>query len=148
MNVKDILADKGDEVEGVDHLASALDAAMQMNDRRIGSLVVIRGTTVAGIVTERDILRKVVAERRDPGTTRVKEIMSTPVAVCHRETPLEELRMIMTQKRIRRLPVVENGELQGIITIGDVLAHESDSKQMTIEYLYEYLYSPAAPPGA
>lgn len=145
--VSDILARKGDEVACIDYMATALDAARQMNDRRIGSLVVLRGTTVIGIVTERDVLRKVVAGGLDPATTRVNSIMSSPVAVCEPDTDIEEISAIMTQKRIRHLPVVVDGRLQGIVTIGDVIASRMDQSEVTIQYLYEYLYSSSAPSG-
>ncbi len=140
---KDILQKKGHEVASIVEDLSTLDAAREMNLRRIGSLVVVKGDRVVGIVTERDILTRVVAESRDSGTTRVAEVMTSPVACCKLETSLEECRSVMTELRIRHLPVVEEGKLQGIVTSGDVLAFEATEQQSTIEYLYNYLYGTA-----
>lgn len=146
--VKHILERKSADVESIDREATALDAARQMNQCRIGSLVVTDGELVVGIVTERDILRRVVAAERDPVSITVHAIMSAPVACCRLETDLEECRTVMAERRIRRLPVVEEGVLKGIVTAGDLLAFELTSRDATIEYLNEYLYSPGAPRGA
>ncbi|MEX2015270.1 MAG: CBS domain-containing protein, partial [Candidatus Hydrogenedentales bacterium] len=78
----------------------------------------------------------------------VDTIMSAPVACCRLATALEECRAAMTEKRIRHLPVVENDHLAGIVTMGDLMAHEIKEHESTIEYLNEYLYSPHAPMGA
>lgn len=137
---KDILARKSSEVATVDHEATVRDAALLMNTHRIGSVVVTHGERVVGIFTERDILQRVVAKDRDPASTKVHEVMSTPMAVCHRETPLVDCRALMTNKRIRHLPVVEDGRLMGIISSGDLLAFEVADQQTTIEYLHDYLY--------
>jgi CBS domain-containing protein len=138
--VRDILAKKGGYVAAVGRDHSVLDAAKEMNVRRVGSLVVIEGESVVGIFTERDILTRVVAVRRDPETTSVGEVMTAPVAVCHPETTVEECRGVMTNRRIRHLPVVADGRLVGIITSGDILAQEIAAQQTTIEYMHEYLY--------
>lgn len=138
--VRDILAKKGAFVAAVGRDHSVLDAAKEMNTRRVGSLVVTEGESVVGIFTERDILTRVVAVRRDPETTPVGEVMTAPVAVCHPDTTVEECRGVMTKQRIRHLPVVENGRLVGIITSGDILAREMAAQQSTIEYMHEYLY--------
>ncbi|MCL5270277.1 MAG: CBS domain-containing protein [bacterium] len=145
--VRDIIQRKGDRVYSTPREATALEAAREMNERRIGSLVVIEGERVVGIVTERDILRRVVAQGLDAAGVRVDRIMSTPVAVCHYATTLEECRAVMTDRRIRHLPVVEEGRLRGIIAIGDLMAHRITEHESTIEYLKEYLYSPPAPHG-
>ncbi len=138
--VRDILAKKGGFVAAVARDHSVLDAAKEMNARRVGSLVVIEGDSVVGIFTERDVLSRVVAARRDPETTSVGQVMTAPVAVCHPETTLEECRGVMTNRRIRHLPVVADGRLVGIITSGDILAQEIAAQQTTIEYMHEYLY--------
>ena len=148
--VKDLLIGKRDAVASIVATATALDAAHLMNDRHIGSLVVVdnqAGDKVIGIVTERDILRRVVALDRSPAGVAVREVMSAPVACCRPDTTLAECRGVMTNKRIRHLPVVEDGRLVGIVTIGDLMAQQIDEHQSTIEYLYEYLYSPPAPHG-
>jgi CBS domain-containing protein len=114
-----------------------------MNTHRIGSLVVTDGDRAVGIFTERDILQRVVGADRQPADTVVKDVMTTPMACCRRDTKLAECRAIMTTKRIRHLPVVEDGKLLGIISAGDLLAHEVADQQSTIEYLHDYLYGRA-----
>lgn len=141
--VSDILGKKGREVASIREELSVLDAAREMNLRRIGSLVVLKGERVVGIFSERDILTRVVAEGRDAGSTRVAQVMTSPVACCRTDTSLEECVSVMTMQRIRHLPVVEDGRLQGIVTSGDVMAYEATEQQSTIEYLYNYLYGTA-----
>ncbi len=135
-----ILDRKGTNVATIDRKASVLDAAAVMNDRRIGALVVTDGNHVVGIFTERDILCRVVAARKNPSETLVGDTMTTPMACCQRQTPLAECRAIMTTKRIRHLPIVEDGKLYGLISSGDILAHEVADQQTEIEYLHDYLY--------
>lgn len=135
-----ILDRKGTDVATVDQDTTVLDAAKLMNERRIGALVVTSGDRVVGIFTERDILNRVVAVDKPPGTTRVSEVMTSPMACCRRNTKLAECKAVMTAKRIRHLPVVENGRLYGMISSGDILWSDSVDQQATIEYLQEYLY--------
>lgn len=138
-----ILDRKGAEVATIDAGTTILAAAKEMNARRIGALVVTTGEKVVGIFTERDILNRVVAAARSPETTLVRDVMTAPMAVCKRETRLTECRAIMTAKRIRHLPVVEDGRLYGIISSGDILASEVADQRLTIDYLHEYLYGRA-----
>lgn len=143
--VQSILDAKGYEVACVPRETTVLDAAQQMNDRKIGCLVVMQGTQVCGIITERDILRRLVVAERDPRKTSVGEIMTNELHACRRDTPLCECRSLVTDKRIRHLPVVEQGQLKGIITIGDLVKHEIKEKEETIGHLHEYLYQGVAP---
>jgi CBS domain-containing protein len=135
-----ILEKKGPDVATVDRAATVLDAAKLMNQRRIGALVVTAGDKVVGIFTERDILNRVVAAGSEPSRTKVGDVMTSPMACCRRDTRLAECKAVMSQKRIRHLPVVEEGKLFGIISIGDIMASEVADQQATIEYLHEYLY--------
>lgn len=135
-----ILEKKGSDVATVGREATVLDAAKLMNERRIGALVVTSGDRVVGIFTERDILNRVVAVGREPAKTKVEDVMTSPMACCRRDTRLAECKAVMSQKRIRHLPVVEEGKLYGMISSGDILASESSDQQATIEYLHEYLY--------
>lgn len=138
--VKDILQRKGADVVSVPPNESVLNAARLMNERGIGGLVVTEGADVIGIFTERDILRRVVAEGRDPGSTRVRDVMTTPVIRGRAEAKLEEVRALMTDKRIRHLPVVDDKGLCGIVTSGDILASQVREQQDTIEYLNSYVF--------
>lgn len=147
-----ILHRKGREVASTTPDATILDAAREMNARRIGSLVVIASPspastpaakspgTVIGIVTERDILMRVVAEERDPRRTRVREVMTSPVTFCKPETPVSELRDTMTVQRIRHVPVwCEDRGLCGLVSIGDLNSVEAESMVQTIHALEEYI---------
>ncbi len=139
-SVRSILDRKGLEVFAVAEGATVLDAARVMNERRVGALVVTQGEHVVGIFTERDVLNRVVAARRDPGETRVGDVMTTPVAVCGPETSRDECRAVMREKRIRHLPVVDDDRLVGIISIGDILLNGEAESEETIRYLYEYMH--------
>jgi CBS domain-containing protein len=141
--VRDLLAKKGLHVVAVARGDSALRAAQIMNENRIGSVVVTEGDSVVGIFTERDILIRIVSAQRDPGSVAVEEVMTAPVACCRPETTLEECRGVITERRIRHLPVVEEGHLVGIITSGDLIANDMADKQRTIEDLNEYIFGPS-----
>ncbi len=135
-----LLEKKGHDVATVDRGDSVLDAAQEMNRRRIGAVVVRDGDRVVGIFTERDILNRVVAAGLEPAETLVGTVMTSPMAVCRRDTKLAECKSVMSQKRIRHLPVVEEGHLYGMISTGDIMASEVADQQATIEYLHEYLH--------
>jgi len=141
LKVRDILSQKGSGVITVGPSASVLEAALLMNEHRIGALVVLLDHQIIGMFTERDVLRRVVGENRDPATTLVQDVMSTEIVCCTSETSLEEARGAMKNRRIRHLPVVsERNELKGLISIGDLNAHEASSQEQTIYLLQEYLY--------
>ena len=139
--VQDVLAVKGSHVMSVGPEATVLDAAMLMNDHKIGSLVVLSAGRVVGMFTERDVLRRVVGEHRHPDTTRVSEVMTTEVACCRPDTPLDEVRGSMRDRRIRHLPVIDQSDtLVGLISIGDLNAQQASSQEQTIYLLQEYLF--------
>ena len=138
--VQSVLQRKGQHVHSIDEDQTVLAAAGLMNTHRIGALVVTRGDVVVGIFTERDVLNRVVAARRDPAATLVRDVMSAPVAVCAPETTCDECRAVMRARRLRHLPVVQEGRLVGIVSIGDVLEIADAEQTATIQYLYEYMY--------
>jgi CBS domain-containing protein len=139
--VKNILAEKGSHVWSVGPGASVLDAALLMNDHKIGALVVLEGGRLVGVFTERDVLRRVVGEARNPTATRVADVMTTEVLCCTPETTLEEARGVMKNRRIRHLPVLDTqGELLGLVSIGDLNAHQEHDQEQHIHLLNEYLY--------
>lgn len=138
---KDILARKGNNVVTVKPTETVLQAAQRMNERRIGAVVVCEaGEHLIGILSERDILTRVVAESRPPDATMVSEIMTTKVFHCTPETSVEECQEIMTRLRLRHLPVIKGGQLVGMISIGDLMAHEAAQQQVTIEYMHQYIH--------
>lgn len=138
--LRDILARKGHDVISVRPTDSVLHAANLMNERGIGGLLVLEGEDPVGIFTERDVLRRVVAGGRDPAATRVGEVMSAPVTSCEPDLTLEDGAALMTQRRIRHLPVREGGRLSGVVTIGDLLAYQVSEQRATIAQMTSYLY--------
>jgi CBS domain-containing protein len=139
--VSEILGDKGRDVLEIDADATALEAVRQMVDANIGSLVVTDGGEVTGIVTERDYLRRVAHEGPTDESVTVRDIMSSPLIVVSPETEIDECMAVMTDRRIRHLPVVEEGEVVGIVSIGDVVKFKSKQQSFEIRYLTDYITS-------
>jgi len=137
--VSNILSRKGFDVVTVSPGQKVKEAVALMNEHRIGAVIVVEKNEVVGIFTERDLLRRIVAKGKGLDSD-VGQAMSTPVAYCAPDTEISECRIAMTQKRIRHLPVIENGKLAGLISIGDIMAYELSEHQTTIKYLNEYIY--------
>lgn len=138
--VQEILGVKGSGVLSIGPQANARDAALMMTRHRIGSLIVMDEQTVIGIVTERDLLRQVIAEGKDPFQITVGDLMTTEMLCCKPHTTIEEARLVMKEKRIRHLPIVdEEGQMQGMISIGDLNAHATQSQEQTIHILTAYI---------
>jgi CBS domain-containing protein len=138
--VRDILSRKGTDVVSVPPTATVLEAARRMNERCIGGVVVLAEGVLVGIFTERDVLRRVVVPERPPGGTTVAEVMTTPVTTCSSATTVEQCAELMTGGRIRHLPVVDDGVLSGIVTIGDLLAFQVRDQEATIQYMNNLVY--------
>lgn len=134
-----LTAIKGGAIASLPPQATVLKAAQLMNDRHIGSVLVIEGNQLVGIFTERDVLRRVVAEQRDPATTTVADVMTSPVACAAPHTTLDEIRTVMRDKRIRHVPVVNGGAVLGMISLGDLNKAEHDGQVETIRYLEQYM---------
>jgi signal-transduction protein with cAMP-binding, CBS, and nucleotidyltransferase domain len=135
----DILAEKDARVLSIDADASVLEAARQMIDANVGSMLVSVDGRITGIVTERDYLRRVVLAERGDRETTVREIMSSPLIVVSPDTPVEECMAVITQQRIRHLPVAVDGEVIALISIGDVVKFTSTQQSAQIQYLTEYI---------
>jgi CBS domain-containing protein len=135
----EILEDKGGEVLKIDAAASVLEAVERMVERNVGSLLVTEGGEITGIVTERDYLRRVTLEGRDERETPVRDIMSSPLIVVTPETTIDECMALMTDRRIRHLPVVDNGDVVGLVSIGDVVKFQSRQQTFEIQYLTQYI---------
>src|SRR5207302_2820005 len=140
--VREILANKGSHVLTIGKTATVLEAAMLMNDHKVGSVVVTEdGGRLLGMFTERDVLRRVVGEQRDPASTPVSEVMTTEVVCCTPDTTIEEARVAMKNRRIRHLPLVDGDRrVQGVISIGDLNAYHLNSQEQTIFLMQEYIY--------
>ncbi|HLJ12597.1 MAG TPA: CBS domain-containing protein [Planctomycetaceae bacterium] len=140
--LNDILRQKqGDPLLSIEQEASVLEAVQMMNERSVGSLIVRHDGQMAGIFTERDVLRRVVGGQLDPAGVRVAQAMTTRVICCTPETSIEEARELMKTKRVRHLPVLDSeGEPVGVVSIGDLNAHLTNHQEVTIHYLHEYLH--------
>ena len=137
--VGSILRHKGHEVWSVDAATSVFQAIGLMADKSIGALPVIADGGVIGIMSERDYARKVVLHSRSSKDTLVSEIMTTPVVSVGPQQTVEECMKLMTQKRIRHLPVVEQGKLIGIVSIGDLVRRVITAQGEIIQHLQEYI---------
>jgi len=120
---------------------SVVDAAQRMTSLGIGSVLVVDDGALVGIFTERDVLRRVVAEVRDPATTRVRDVMTPmPLLTCTDDAKLDDCRQLMSAKRIRHLPVLHGAEIRGMLTSGDLLAWQLQDQRATIEQLEGFVF--------
>ena len=139
--VKDILTRKGSAITSVKPSTTVLDALKIMSDQNIGSVMVMDGNNVAGIMTERDYARKVILHGRSSTDTPVSEIMSTDFPRITPQDTLEQCMQLMSSNNIRYLPVYEDDELSGIISINDVVKETILVQQETISQLKDYLHA-------
>jgi CBS domain-containing protein len=137
--VKEILDDKGGDVLQIEGDASVLEAVKRMVDAGVGSLLVTAEGEIAGIFTERDYLRRMTLEDRDAKETPVSEVMSSPLVVVTPETGVDECMAMMTDRRIRHLPVVADEEVVGVVSIGDLVKFKSKQQSFEIKYLTDYI---------
>jgi len=140
MQVMQILKDKGADVVTMSADETIAQAAQLLRERRIGAIVVVgtRGE-LQGILSERDVVRCLAQRGADALDERVGAVMTSPVITCEGETSLEDLMRLMTNRRIRHLPVVRNGRLGGIISIGDVVRFRLMELESETETLREYI---------
>lgn len=138
--VNSLLEGKCSYVETIAAKATVLEAAELMNAKKIGSLVVVEGERVQGILTERDILTRVVAASQDPRAARVADVMTPDPLTCRPDTPLEEVRSVMRDKRVRHLPVMEDARLVGMVSIGDLNMAKSEMLEQTIHHMEVYMH--------
>jgi CBS domain-containing protein len=134
----EILEEKGGHVLEIDADASVLDAVRQMVEHNVGSLLVTEGGEVTGIVTERDYLRRVTLDDRTEESP-VREIMSSPLVVATVATTIDECMALMTDRRIRHVPVVDGGEVVGLVSIGDLVKFRSKLQTFQIQFLNDYI---------
>lgn len=137
--VSDILGDKGSSVLSIEAGSSVFEAVQEMVEANVGSLLVTDRGDIVGIVTERDYLRRVTLEGRTDRDTAVGEIMTAPLVVVTPETDIDECMAIMTDRRIRHLPVVRDGDVVGVVSIGDLVKFRSKQQSFEIQYLTDYI---------
>ena len=137
--IKDILATKGYEVYTISPDSTVYEALSLMAEKNVGALVILEGETLVGLISERDYARKIVLKGRLSKDTPVSEIMTRDPVTVTLDHDLEQCMEVMTNERVRHLPVLEQGRLIGIISIGDVVKGIIDHKEFIIQELHKYI---------
>ena len=137
-----ILDAKGRVVHAIGPQETVYAAVAKLSEYRIGALFVMDGGKLVGVLSERDYARKIILEGRASRDTRVAEIMSSPVVYVETATPLSDCMRLITQKRIRHLPVMEHGEVIGVVSIGDLVQAIMLQQEQTIEQLSTLITDP------
>ena len=138
-SLSEILDEKGHDVFRIEADASVLEAVRLMVEANVGSLLVTDGGEITGIVTERDYLRRVALEERPDQGAPVRAIVSSPLVVATADTTVDECMALMTDRRIRHVPVVDAGEMVGIVSIGDLVKFTSQRQSFELKYLTEFI---------
>jgi CBS domain-containing protein len=140
-DVAKILAEKGGDVIRISGDATVFDAIKRMVEANVGAILVTGNNpdSIEGIFTERDYLRRIAVEGRTSRDTLVRDVMTAPVLVVGPETTVEEAMALMTDRRIRHAPVVEDDRLVGMVSIGDLVRLQSQEQSFKIRYLTEYI---------
>jgi CBS domain-containing protein len=139
--VRHLLDRKGRALFSIGPDDPVLDAIKMMADRHVGALLVMRGSELAGIVSERDYARKVVLLGRSSADTPVAQIMTAPVVTVSPDGSVQDCMRLMTERHFRHLPVVEHGRVVGMISIGDLVKAVIEEQQQTIEQLESYIHN-------
>lgn len=137
--VRQLLQNKGSEVWSVEPETKVIEALQLMADKNVGALMVTEGEKLAGIISERDYARKVVLQNKSSTDVPVKEIMTSKVFVVAPNASIEECMALMTNQRVRHLPVLEQDKLVGVISIGDVVKAIISEQEFMIEQLQNYI---------
>lgn len=141
ITVREMLAAKRNNlIQRVPPTTTVRDAAQIMNEAGTGSVLVEQGGKVVGIFTERDLMRRVVAADKLPGATTVGEVMTTALVTALPDAALADCGQLMSERRIRHLPVFDGEEVIGIVTTGDLLAHELAEKAAKIQHLEDFVF--------
>ena len=137
--VRLVLKQKGQNVWHVSPDACVYDAIEMMAEKYVGALMVVSEGRLVGVVSERDYARKVILQGRSSKQTQVKEIMTSPAIFVTPEQTVEDSMRVMTDKHIRHLPVVEEGKILGVVSIGDLVKWMISAQQQTISHLHNYI---------
>lgn len=140
-SVAQLLARKSGSVFSIAPEDPVLEAIQMMADHHVGALLVMKGDELVGIVSERDYARKVILLGRSSSATPVWQIMSSPVHTVSPEQSLDECMRIVTDRRVRHLPVVRHGHVVGVLSIGDLVKAVIEDQRHTIEQLESYIHS-------
>jgi CBS domain-containing protein len=138
--IRQVLDKKGHEVFSVGLDETVYDSIKKMADKNVGSLVVMEGNKLIGIITERHYARNVVLKGRASPTTPVRDIMETNVVFARPDQSVEECMAIMTEQAVRHLPVIEQGNVVGMISIGDLVKEKIRDQTFVIEQLVQFIH--------
>jgi len=140
--VRDVLRKKGDRIHSVAPPSTVIDAVNMMNDHHIGSVLVMENGEPVGIFSERDVLVRVVAAHRDPRETLVRDVMTTRLYTTAPDETLLSVMQLMTERRCRHVPVMEDDVLVGLISIGDITKATRGKLQQEVRELSNYISGP------
>lgn len=140
-NVRHLLEAKASEIYAIGPDAPMIDAIRLMAEKHIGALLVVDTDRLAGIVSERDYARKIVLQGRSSATTPVREVMTVDVLTVGPDDTAEHCMALVTNQRIRHLPVVVDGEILGVVSIGDLVKAVIEDQQVELDQLQRYIAS-------
>jgi len=138
-SARDILREKGSRVYSTSPDATVYEALRQMDERKVGALLVFENEKLVGIISERDYARKMILKGRHSRDTPVREVMTASIVTVSPDRDLEECMELITTRRIRHLPVVEGDEVKGVISIGDIVKGIIEHKEFVIAELEKYI---------
>jgi len=139
--IKQILAIKGNQVFTTTPDTLIVDAVKEMAKKKVGALIVMLNDEIKGVITEQDFSRRVILADLDTASTNVKDVMTFPVEVISPQQSINDGMSVMTEKRIRHLPVIHENKLIGLISIGDLVKEVISEHESTIEHLEQYIHS-------
>ena len=137
--IEKILCQKSGEIWSITPYATVYDAIALMAEKNVGALLVMESEKLVGIVSERDYSRKVMLQGKTSRTSTVREIMTTELTTAHPRETVEDCLRFMTEKRIRHLPVVADGSLRGVISIGDLVKEVISTQNAALDQLRDYI---------
>lgn len=140
MKVKDLLSKKSFTIRSTNSSTRLIDAITSLNEHNVGALLVMDNEKLAGIVTERDVLHAVAEHGSKIDKLKVEDVMTRDLITCGENEPVDNVMAIMTDNRIRHLPILENEKLVGIISIGDVVKAQLQKTQAEAEDLKDYIH--------
>ncbi|MCL1635314.1 CBS domain-containing protein [Luteimonas sp. SX5] len=140
-SVRQLLESKAPEVFAIGPDAPVIDAIRLMAEKRIGAVVVMEGGRLAGILSERDYARKIVLQGRSSANTPVRDIMTADVVTVSLRDNIDRCMQVVTERRIRHLPVVEDGSVLGVVSIGDLVKAVIEDQQLQLDQLQRYIAS-------
>lgn len=138
--VQELLQTKDGAMLSTSPDVTVLAAAILMNERGTGSVLIMEDDRLVGIFTERDLMRRVVAMVKDPASTPLRDVMTTALVTCTPQASMSDCGTLMSDRRIRHLPVIEGDKVVGMITTGDLLAHELKEKEAVIQQLESFVF--------